>query len=573
MKINEFLNTPALNEIKMSPERLGKTAVTIDARIGIEFEMVVPFFGKTIIDADEGEENDYSYNPRPSSLDEVDEFFSSLPPVQYNRLRKLIRSDWDEYVEDLMLDRWKEERTDYIFQYITNNVSGETIRDEMNLNPEDELTDEIIDDYLVKVLRERDYNDVYSDAKAEFMNYVDVDATEEDYLNNFKNFNSMQDISDYWTVPWPHKQDFGDGVTLEDAIKDAADDFGEYTGNNTRYSKRYHGCTRGGDWYCAEVDSSIKDNQGRDLPYKDQLGVEFVSPPQTLEKTMQDLKEIQAWARERGCKTNQSTGLHINISLPNFSEDKIDYIKLALLLGDKYVLSQFEREGNTYARSALEFIKYKINANPAAVATVMDQMRSKLDQIANKIVVSQTEKHTSINLKANRIEFRSPGNNWLDTKFADLIVPTMHRFIVALDAAMDPEKYREEYLKKLYQIITSASKTATAQDIPSLFREYTAGNISREELIQKVRSLQTVRKQKQQPNQPTLAGGINPDYWEVVDRQTGEVVHVMRNRYAQTNRSWTQTQADEELRFWAAMSRRDPDLYTIRPEVNPPQNF
>lgn len=55
-------------------------------------------------------------------------------------------------------------------------------------------------------------------------------------------------------------------------------------------------------------------------------------------------------------------------------------------------------------------------------------------------------------VKANRIEFRSPGGDWIKYE-PEVIENTVYRYVVALDAAMDPQKYRQDYLKKMYQLV------------------------------------------------------------------------------------------------------------------------
>jgi hypothetical protein len=167
-----------------------------------------------------------------------------------------------------------------------------------------------------------------------------------------------------------------------------------------------------------------------------------------------DLNKVKAWAKQRGCYTNDSTGLHINVSVPGFDNDKLDYVKLALLLGDQYVLDQFGRTGNTYAKSAMGMIKERIAQRPEDAAAMLQKTKTGLGELATKVIHSgTTSKYTSINTKEGYIEFRSPGGDWLNENF-DKIETTLLRFVVALDAAMDPAKYRDEYQRDLYKMLT-----------------------------------------------------------------------------------------------------------------------
>jgi len=203
-----------------------------------------------------------------------------------------------------------------------------------------------------------------------------------------------------------------------------------------------------------------------------------------------DLNKVKAWAKQRGCYTNDSTGLHINVSVPGFDNDKLDYVKLALLLGDQYVLDQFGRTGNTYAKSAMGMIKERIAQRPEDAAAMLQKMKTGLGELATKVIHSgTTSKYTSINTKEGYIEFRSPGGDWLNENF-DKIETTLLRFVVALDAAMDPAKYRDEYLKKLYTVL----KPQDQNDTLSYFAKFAAGELPKAALKSFIRQAQLERK-------------------------------------------------------------------------------
>jgi hypothetical protein len=84
-----------------------------------------------------------------------------------------------------------------------------------------------------------------------------------------------------------------------------------------------------------------------------------------------------------------------------------------------------------------------------------------------------TQKFTSINVKDGHIEFRSPGGDWLDENF-DKIENTLLRFTVAMSAALNPEMYREEYLKKLYKILNPEGQKDEYGDMIQEFAKYMA---------------------------------------------------------------------------------------------------
>jgi hypothetical protein len=270
-------------------------------------------------------------------------------------------------------------------------------------------------------------------------------------------------------------------------IDQVADEFGSYMGKPVNASKQYHGGRREAGTYVVEPDGSLEgDNPGDG-------GLEFVSPPMPIDEMISDLNKVKAWAGEFGCYTNDSTGLHINISVPNYSIDKLDYVKLAILMGDEYILDLFGRSGNTYAKSAMGKIKTALKQKPEAAAQIMDLMKQGLDGAATKAIhTGITDKYTSINTKTGYIEFRSPGGDWLDSNFAN-IENTLLRFTVALSAAINPEAYRKEYLTKLYKLLSEGMADKSDVNIIQLFSNYSAGELDKAALIRQVRQKQLAR--------------------------------------------------------------------------------
>ena len=269
-----------------------------------------------------------------------------------------------------------------------------------------------------------------------------------------------------------------------------ADDFGQALGREVRANTQYHQSGARPDpknqFYIIEPDGSLEgDNDG-------DKGLEFVSPPLPIDDIMSDLNKVKAWADKTGCYTNDSTGLHINISVPNYDLDQLDFVKLALLMGDEYVLDQFGRVGNTYARSAMGKVRDHVQKRPAEAKYLLDKMKGHMGALASKAIHSGiTEKFTSINTKNGHVEFRSPGGDWLGDNFSK-IENTLLRFTVALSAAMDPAAYREEYLKKLYKILAPKDE----KDPLSVFAKYAAGQLPAADLKSFVRQAQADRKAK-----------------------------------------------------------------------------
>jgi len=137
-----------------------------------------------------------------------------------------------------------------------------------------------------------------------------------------------------------------------------------------------------------------------------------------------------------------------------------------------------------------------VRTKPDEAERLLDKMKGNLDSLASKAIHSGiTSKYTSINTKDGHIEFRSPGGDWLDENF-DKIENTLLRFTVAMSAALNPEMYREEYLKKLYKLLTQDNK---GSDTIKYFSEYVAGKIPAAALRSFVKQAQLERKLKKDP--------------------------------------------------------------------------
>ena len=438
MELKEFKDQD-LFEIKMSPSNLRQEAAKTGALAGMEFEMIVP----NTEGGDDGDlEPDYDMDERCRSIQDAYDFFydgdfNGRRDVQ--NLRDKMYEDYHEWLDEKISSDWDSDGEEYITEWVKNNV------DESEWNPDDlegDARKEALEEYSVNVHADpvsRDYQSAYEEFREEHQE----DYDESDWLDD-ADLSRMSEIENAYSMSWPHWRSQGGG---EASIADVAQEFENAIGRDTYAADSYHsgGTLRPSPSrirYVVEPDGSLEgDNSG-------DRGLEFVSPPLPIDEILSDLNKVKAWAKEYGCYTNDSTGLHINISVPNYSRENLDFVKLALLMGDKYVLDSFGRSSNTYAKSALDIVKRHVRDNPEGAEALLDKMKGNLDQLATKAIHSGvTSKYTSINTKDGHIEFRSPGGDWLDENF-DQIENTLLRFTVAMSAALNPEMYREEYLKK-----------------------------------------------------------------------------------------------------------------------------
>jgi hypothetical protein len=558
-----------LFEINMSPTNLKKLAAQTGALAGMEFEMIVP-------GADSGDENDpepdYDQDERCRSIEDAVQFFFD---GDYNgrrdveRLRERMQQDYFEWLDDKIRNDYDSDGQDFIREWVGNNV------DESEWNPDDlegtartESLEEFAD-----IVQGDPNNDYYQQAYDEYREENQDSYDESDWLDA-EDLDLMSGVENAYEISWPHwAGSSGQGASIESV----ADEFREAIGRKVNWSDSYHGGKREPNTYVVEPDGSLNPDDNNDA------GLEFVSPPLPIDDMISDLNKVKAWADQRGCYTSAAakTGLHINVSVPGFDNDKLDYVKLALLLGDEYVLNQFGRLGNSYAASAMGIIKERIAQRPEDAAAMLQKMKTGLGELATKVVHSgSTSKFTSINTKSGYIEFRSPGGDWLDDNF-DKIETTLMRFVVALDAAMDPAKYRDEYLKKLYAVL----KPKDQNDTLGYFAKFAAGELPKAALKSFIRQAQLERNKVKDTYAELKPGQSNYKIYQISD---GRIVGTF---YAADR-----TQADAEFTDWlmspaaggrdgfryapidtpiqgpvASTTRPRPDIIDIEPDVA--QNF
>ncbi len=509
-----------LNEINMSPSSLKKLAGQIDARAGMEFEMIVPVGNSEPQETEE----DMSADRRARGIGDICEFYFDSDfngRRQIQDLREELESQYQEWKDERKREEWSNNEEDKINEYIRINyktsyrndatheikaeypdlpIDSDEFRNHVTIKM-NKLIDAAVEDARANM------GELYDEAFSEWSDEYDEDDLEEEWLRSIgvttmydvlSNINDTDITWPYWTTPESEEAD----------IQQIADSFSRAVGRPITASNSYHSARRSPNTYVVEPDGSLEAGSN-------ERGLEFVSPPLPLADLLSDLQKVKKWADATGCYTSEEaeTGLHINVSVPDMTTEKLDYVKLALLLGDERVLNEFGRAGNTYCKSALGIVKQRIKQRPADAKALLDKMKENLGALASKAIhTGTTDKYTSINTKGNYVEFRSPGGDWLDTNF-EMIEPTLLRFVVALDAAMDPQKYREEYLKKFYKVIKEGLPDEDSSTV-QYFADYVAGNINKDALKNIVKAAQGMRTLgKQQAN----------NRWEVYDAATGEV--------------------------------------------------
>lgn len=478
-----------LFEVAMNPANLKKLASQIEgAKVGMEFEMVVP---NVDIDGEDSfeSERDYDQDERVADINDVCRFFYD---GDYNgsgaidRLRDELTNKYYDWQGEKISELWTEEGEEYFARWAKENVSDDEVAE--YLEKEEDLFGEAVptkEDWN-KFIEENfeEQTTLYYKAEEAFREEKqdEGDFDQEEFLNDI-GIRYMTDVENNvrTNITWPHWTSYDYDSGSGEGIETIGDDFSNAIGKNVYSSSSYHGARRSPTAYSLEPDSSINHDD-------DEAGLEFISHPMPVDEMLEDLEKVKKWADEKGCYTNKSTGLHINVSIPNYSLDKLDFVKLAILLGDQYVLEQFGRLSNGYAKSALEIVKNQ-SKNFNETDKLLGQLKDNVEGIASKILHSgRTDKYTSINTKDKYVEFRSAGGDWLGKDF-NKIKDTVLRFVVALDAACDKEKYKKEYYKALYKVL----KPNDDKSDMSMFAKYMSGEITRQQYARSIEIARTKR--------------------------------------------------------------------------------
>ena len=289
MRARDFLIVEAqgeLFEVKMSPSSLKKLASQIPARVGIEFEMIVPDVG-SVDDDDEGTE-DMSMDESAVDIDDICSFFEG----DYNdrstirELRDELQEKYWEWQSEQVDESWSNEGKQFFAKWCHENIDPDDVADQVD-TPEDLLGDRIPskedwEKFIEEEWEEAGYNydKAFDEYREEKLDEGDFD--EREFLRSLGIYD-MSDVSGAVRtyVSWPHWE-FGGG-DADYNLEQLADEFSDVIGRKVHYSTGYHGGPRTDDAYTIEPDSSLSGSG-------DDAGLEFISPPWTYVSVFDHVK-------------------------------------------------------------------------------------------------------------------------------------------------------------------------------------------------------------------------------------------------------------------------------------------
>ena len=524
-----------LDELRMNPTTLQQFAGSDAAKgimAGFEAELVFTGLGGEG-DYDEDPEPDYDADERCRSIQRVIEFFENdeYGYGTYGRAAERLQEELDEkyyeWHDEQMYNAFRDEQEDLIKKAIEEDDFdwGDEIRKQLNMM---ELSASEIKEAIKQGTKAPTFNrsseqQAYAETHPGYQRYLEAREQAEgllddlvqdsissqdkhyDYaLDEFRDgfyidddsgffddvgLRYMSDVAEAFELMWPIMSYTGrssEGGFDESNAERLADDLHEKLGVKTKVSSGYHSAKRDDVTWIFEPDSSL------DADDSDNMPVEIVSPPMPLLTCLEMIENFFTWAEENGAYANSSTGFHMGVSLPHRGGD-VDYVKLALFLGDEHVLKEFGRQGNHFCEAAMKKIRNRVKGNKEAVAGALDLMKHNLIELAQKALEINNHgfgKYTSINPQggndntnpakekgAKYIEFRSAGgSNYFED--IDKLKNTLLRYAQAMTIAANPAAERKEYYKKLYKLIAPVEGDPAID----LFARFATGAISSEEL-------------------------------------------------------------------------------------------
>jgi hypothetical protein len=515
-----------LEEVRMSPGALSKFANSEAAegiRAGFEAELI---FRDTSGDAEDDYEMEANMDAdeRARSIEQVIEFFSDdeygygLSERGANRLRDQLDEAYFEWRDDQITDAFNRESEDLVREVLLEERSMDerilsALTDGMGLDDADADRIMAIGNKAPRFTKSSEQT-AYKEANPGYDQYLEavniadevldeeveasIDRQDESYDQAFEQYRDdydeddssffsdiglrwMSDVMNEYGLDWPYMSGGGSSNYGSRDWDEIGASLRNATGMPVKVSSGYHSQKRG-DYYVIEPDGSLDPDDKNE-----EVGLEIVSPPMPLNQAIEQLQKVIEWANDPdqgNAYTNRSTGLHMGVSIPYKGGD-VDYLKLILFMGDKYVLDKFGRAANTYTASAMEKLKQNVagskNRGDDKIASALELMKSNLLELAQRYVQQGVggAKYTSAHIKDGYIEFRSPGGDYLAKADAEINVleDTMRRFAYAMYLAGRPDLERPEYYKKLYKLIAPEGN----RDL-ELFSKFSAGEITADQL-------------------------------------------------------------------------------------------
>ena len=454
-------------EINFNNKQVAQDALDAKVVCGFEAETLWPDISGEEEDSLHGESwsviEDLVYDQEGSrSVDRIE--------TQYKEwiMEDIIYQYESDVIQELVDDR--KEQEGYLDDYVSNNIDDSEIEDykEQFLDNMDDaereeyedwdtyawgrqLAEEERQDHFLEWLADeiRDNGEAWDDAweRATSQNDPD-DWIRSQYSGDW--YSALSDL-DIFISP-----DSGGG---QDEVASLIEDWASNNSksNDVRPGDYHSGKGVDNEYWRVEDDSSI-DGDG--------TGAEIISPVYSSPREMlKEMRSLFGFLKNNNAETNDSTGLHVTMSWMGNDWATTNKLKIAVLLGDKYLLKQFDREKNSYTKSQMDTLqKYMQNLQ----TNINDQQS--LAALEEMLMGGLSAgKFSSINFKDaknveqnNLIEFRIAGGDDYHL-MEDKIIKAVIRYGAVMQAGHDETAFRNDYIKALFRLLNSQTDVSTDQ--------------------------------------------------------------------------------------------------------------
>ena len=360
-------------------------------------------------------------------------------------------SDWADYREGVLRTEYGDERYE---------EEGAEELSELYGYEDENWAREYVDEY-----RGSDFRDYLRDIAAD-----DEDIKQAAYEEATENYDYDDWINDQWYSMSSFCDDYGIDYSYGNNLGEVAELVSKFVRDSSAFSDDYvesgdYGNTSGSTvQYAVESDSSI-DGYG--------TGAEIISPVfSTPRRMLAEMKKFFEFLQSEGALTNNSTGLHITMSYnpqdgetvnhkPGTSQVIANRVKMAVLLGDQYLLNEFLRGSNTYTKSqykelqnAISELKQESGTEGIKKAEAFLEKAISDDKFRAIHFKGQKDSKTNTNL----IEFRIGGGEDYEQDFDKVFKATV-RYATTMIAG-HTDQYEGDYVKALSKLLRKANDVA-----------------------------------------------------------------------------------------------------------------
>ena len=374
-------------------------------------------------------------------------------------------SDWSSYREDILRTEYGDERFE---------EEGAEELSELYGYEDENWAREYVDEY-----RGQDLRDYLEELAAD-----DDDVRQAAYDEATENYDYDDWISDQWYSMSSFCDDYGIDYSGGNNLDEVGEIVSRWMRDNSAFSNddvetgEYGNTSGSTTQYAVESDSSI-DGYG--------TGAEIISPVfSTPRRMLAEMQKFFKMLQQEGGTTNSSTGLHVTMSYSPQDGEVVNHeegsslvtankVKMAVLLGDQYLLSEFFRSNNTYTKSqyaeledAVRDLQQQSGTEGIKKAEAFLEKAISKDKFRAIHFKNQKDSKTNTNL----IEFRIGGGEDYERDF-DKVFKAVVRYATTMVAG-HTDQYEKDYAKALSKLLRKASELSKGDidDVENMKDQY-----------------------------------------------------------------------------------------------------